>query len=104
MTTGVSPEMESLKTKLKTTWEAGDFAEIAKLIETAAEGFVDRLNIQPGSKVLDVACGSGNLAVVAAKKGADVTGVDIAANLIDTAKKRAEAEGLTIKFELGDAE
>jgi len=96
--------MESLKTKLKTTWEAGDFAEIAKLIETAAEGFVNRLNIQPGSKVLDVACGSGNLAVVAAKKGADVTGVDIAENLIETAKKRAEAEGLTIKFEVGDAE
>src|SRR5262245_35426712 len=104
MSTAPSPEMETLKTKLKTTWEAGDFAEIAKLIETTAEGFVDRLNIRPGTKVLDVACGSGNLAVVAAKKGADVTGIDIADNLVEAAKKRAEAEGLDIKFEQGDAE
>jgi ubiquinone/menaquinone biosynthesis C-methylase UbiE len=104
MSTAPFPEMETLKSKLKTTWEAGDFAEIAKLIETTAEGFVDRLNIQPGTKVLDVACGSGNLAIVAAKKGAEVTGIDIAENLIDSANKRAAAEGLTIKFEVGDAE
>ena len=55
-------------------------------------------------KVLDVACGSGNLAIVAARKGADVTGIDIAANLIESAKQRAAADGLDIKFEVGDAE
>lgn len=103
-TAATSPEMETLKSKLKTTWEAGDFSEIARHIETAAEGFVERLNIQPGMKVLDVACGSGNLAVVAAKKGAEVTGIDIADNLVEAAKKRAEALGLDIKFEQGDAE
>ena len=104
MTTGVSPEMETLKTRLKTTWEAGDFSEVAKHIETTAEAFVDRLNIQPEMKVLDVACGSGNLAIVAAKKGAKVTGIDIAENLVEAARQRAEAEGLDIKFEQGDAE
>ena len=104
MSTAVSPEMETLKTKLKTTWEAGDFSEVAKHIETVAEQFVERLNIQPGMKVLDVACGSGNLAIIAAQKGAVVTGIDIADNLIDAAKKRAEAAGLDIKFEFGDAE
>ncbi|MBK9152712.1 MAG: class I SAM-dependent methyltransferase [Chloracidobacterium sp.] len=104
MNTAISPEMETLKTKLKTTWEAGDFAEIAKGIETTAEAFVERLNIEPGTKVLDVACGSGNLAIIAAKKGAEVTGIDIAENLIDAAKRRAAAEGLEIKFEQGDAE
>ncbi len=104
MTTAPSPEMETLKTRLKATWEAGDFAEIAKGIESTAEAFVDRLNIQPGMKVLDVACGSGNLAVIAAKKGAEVTGIDIADNLIEAAKRRAAAEGLEIKFEQGDAE
>jgi ubiquinone/menaquinone biosynthesis C-methylase UbiE len=104
MSTAVSPEMETLKTKLKTTWEAGDFSEVAKHIETVAEQFVERLNIQPGMKVLDVACGSGNLAIIAAQKGADVTGIDIADNLIDAAKKRAETAGLDIKFEVGDAE
>lgn len=104
MTTAVSPEMETLKSKLKTTWEAGDFSEVAKHIETTAEAFVGRLNIQPGMMVLDVACGSGNLAILAAQKGADVTGIDIADNLVEAAKQRAEKLGLDIKFEQGDAE
>jgi ubiquinone/menaquinone biosynthesis C-methylase UbiE len=104
MSTAPSPEMETLKSRLKTTWEAGDFSQIAKHIESVAEEFVGRLNVQPGIKVLDVACGSGNLAVVAAQKGADVTGIDIADNLVEAAKKRAESLGLNIKFEQGDAE
>ncbi len=104
MSTAPSPEMETLKSKLKTTWEAGDFSEVAKHIETVAELFVERLDIQPGAKVLDVACGSGNLAVVAAAKGAELTGIDIADNLIESAKHRAKALGLNIKFEVGDAE
>ncbi len=97
-------EFTELKGRLKATWEAGDFAEVAKHIGATAEQFVERLDIEPGMKVLDVACGSGNLAVVAAAKGADVTGVDIAANLIATAKKRAVDLGLDIKFDHGDAE
>ncbi|HSU24541.1 MAG TPA: class I SAM-dependent methyltransferase [Pyrinomonadaceae bacterium] len=104
MSSATSPEMESLKSRLKTTWEAGDFSEVAKHIEKAAEQFVERLNVQPGMKVLDVACGSGNLAVEAARKGADVTGLDLAENLVEAARKRAEATGLNIKFEQGDAE
>ena len=104
MSTAPSPEMETMQSRLKTTWAAGDVAEIAKHIETAAEDFVGRLDIQPGMKVLDVACGSGNLAVVAARKGADVTGIDIADNLVESAKQRAEALSLDIRFEQGDAE
>lgn len=104
MSTAPSPDMETLKSKLKTTWEAGDFAEIAKGIESTAEAFVERLDIKPGMKVLDVACGSGNIAIIAARKGADVTGIDVADNLIEAAKNRAAAEGLEIKFEQGDAE
>lgn len=104
MSGAVSPEMETLKSRLRATWEAGDFSQVAKHIEKVAEDFVERLDIKPGMKVLDVACGSGNLAVVAAGKGADVTGVDIAENTLEAARKRAEAEGLKIKFEQGDAE
>ena len=104
MSTGTSPDMQTLKSRLKTTWEAGDFSQIAKHIESAAEEFVGRLNIQPGMKVLDVACGNGNLAVAAARRGADVTGIDIADNLVEAAKKRAKSLGLNIKFEQGDAE
>ena len=98
------PEMEALKTRLKGMWMAGDFGEIARHIETAAEDFVARLNLKPGDQVLDVACGTGNLAVPAARAGAIVTGADIATNLLEQARARAEAEGLKIRFEEGDAE
>ena len=103
-TTGMTTEMEALKSKLRATWIAGDFGEIAKSIAAGAEEFVERLNVAPGMKVLDVACGTGNLALPAARKGADVTGVDIAPNLIEQAQANAAAEGLNAKFEVGDAE
>lgn len=104
MSIAPTPEMEALKSKLKTIWEAGDFSKVAQHIETAAEAFIDRLNILPGTKVLDVACGSGNLAILAAEKGADVTGLDLADNLVEAAKKRATEKGLSIRFQQGDAE
>ena len=100
----MKPEMESLKTRLKSMWMAGNFAEVAKIIEAVAEEFIARLELNPGDRVLDVACGSGNLAIPAARAGAIVTGVDIATNLLEQARTRAEAEGLTIQFDEGDAE
>jgi len=99
-----NPEMESLKTRLKAMWMAGDFGQVAKVIETNAEEFIARLALTPGTRVLDVACGSGNLAIPAARAGAIVTGVDIAPNLLEQARMRAESEGLTIQFDEGDAE
>ncbi len=98
------PEMETLKTRLKAMWMSGNFGEIAKAIETNAEEFIDRLALEPGVRVLDVACGTGNLAIPAAGTGAIVTGADIATNLLEQARARAAAEGLTIQFDEGDAE
>lgn len=100
----LTPEMDALKNKLRATWIAGDFGEVAKSIEQGAQEFVSRLELKPGTKILDVACGTGNLAIPAAKAGATVTGVDIAPNLIDGAIKRAKAEGIDAKFDVGDAE
>lgn len=100
----ISPEMEALKSKLRATWIAGDFGEIAKSIAKGGADFVTRLELKPGMKVLDVACGTGNLAIPAARAGAEVTGIDIAPNLIEQAVANAAAEGLDIKFEVGDAE
>lgn len=99
-----NPEMESLKTRLKAIWMAGDFGQLAKLNEQGAEEFIARLSLKSGVRLLDVACGSGNLAIPAARAGAVVTGVDIATNLLEQARARAEAEGLTIQFDEGDAE
>lgn len=100
----MSQEMEALKSRLRNTWIAGDFGEIAKSIELGAEEFVARLGVMPGMKVLDVACGTGNTALPAARDGGDVVGIDIAPNLIEQAIARAAAEGVRAKFEVGDAE
>src|SRR5215207_7122757 len=99
---GMSSDMEALKTKLRATWIAGDFGEIAKTYATGAEEFVRGLNLQPGMRVLDVACGTGNLSLPAARLGAVVTGVDIAPNLIAQARENAKREGLKIQFDEGD--
>lgn len=85
-------------------WMAGDFGRIALFSAAEAESFVGRLGIAPGARVLDVACGTGNLAIPAARKGATVTGVDLAPNLVEQARARAAAEGLFATFDEGDAE
>jgi ubiquinone/menaquinone biosynthesis C-methylase UbiE len=100
----MTPELETLKTKLRATWIAGDFHEIAKAYSRGAEQFVERLNLQPGTKFLDVACGSGNLAIPAARQGASVSGMDLAPAMIVQARANAESEGLKADFQEGDAE
>jgi SAM-dependent methyltransferase len=96
--------LDQLKQRMRDTWRAGDFGQIARYSAKSAEHFVDRLRIQPGARVLDVACGTGNLAIPAARQGAQVWGVDIAPNLLEQARERASAEGLQAVFEEGDAE
>jgi ubiquinone/menaquinone biosynthesis C-methylase UbiE len=96
--------MSALKAKLKATWTAGDFGQIAQSYATDAAKFISRLSIKPGQRVLDVACGTGNLSFPAAYAGASVTGMDIAPNLLEQARARARAEGLQIQFDEGDAE
>lgn len=104
MESGATSELAALKTKLRATWIAGDFGEIARFYADQAEDFVKRLDLKPGMKVLDVACGTGNLAIPAARTGADVTGVDIAPNLVEQARENAKREGLNAQFDEGDAE
>lgn len=100
----IIPDMEALKTKLKATWISGDFGKIAESFAVGAAEFVERQNLKPGMRVLDVACGNGNQSIPAARTGAEVTGVDIALNLIEQARKWAKEENLDIKFDEGDAE
>ncbi len=98
------PSLEQIKASMRSTWMAGDFGVVAKNTARAAEAFVDRLNVPAGAAVLDVACGTGNLAIPLAKLGCVVTGVDIASNLIAQARERAAIEDVTAIFEEGDAE
>jgi SAM-dependent methyltransferase len=103
-TSTVTPEMENLKTRLTNIWMAGDYDRFSRYMEGSAREFYERLNIAPGCQLLDVGCGSGQLALMAAKDGIVVTGVDIASNLVERARARAEAEGLSARFETADAE
>jgi SAM-dependent methyltransferase len=82
----------------------GDYDVFARYMEKDAEVFYQRLGITPGTRLLDVGCGAGQLALIAARAGAVVTGCDIATNWLEKAKLRAAAEGLDITFEEGDAE
>ena len=97
-------DIDREKARLKHIWMAGDYDCFSRYLEGSAKEFYERLHIPPGSRLLDVGCGSGQLALMAAKDGLYVTGVDIAGNLIDRARSRAQAEGLTVRFEEADAE
>jgi len=104
MTDPSGPPIEQLKQNLRSMWMAGDFGVVAKTIASGGEDFIRRLAIPSGSRVLDVACGTGNLAIPLARSGCIVTGVDIAPNLLEQARQRAKTEGLQATFDEGDAE
>lgn len=97
-------DFDKLKTRLKSTWMTGDYDLFSRYLEKDAEVFYRRLGITRGTRLLDVGCGAGQVALIAARAGALVTGCDIATNWIEKAQTRASAEGLQITFEEGDAE
>src|SRR5215470_14433099 len=103
ITTAV-PEIDGLKTRLKETWMAGDYDRFSRYMEQGARIFYEQLDIPAGCQLLDVACGSGQVALWAARDGVKATGVDIAPNLVQRAQARARAEGLHARFMEGDAE
>jgi len=88
----------------KALWEKGDFTRIAATMRDSGDALVRSIGVTPGMKVLDLGCGDGTTALPAARLGADVLGVDIAANLVAAGNARAQAEGLTnCRFQEGDA-
>ena len=103
-TIAATADVEMLKARLKSIWMAGDYDQFSRYLEAGAREFYDRLPLRPGMRLLDVACGSGQLALMAAKDGLDVTGVDIATNLVERARSRARTAGLRVRFEEADAE
>jgi SAM-dependent methyltransferase len=97
------PEDDPLTIRSRTVWSSGDFDHIAQGFASGAAAFIARLGVRD-QRVLDVACGTGNLALPAALAGAEVTGLDIAPNLLATARKHAKEAALAIQFDEGNAE
>ena len=97
-------DLAAVKQKQQQTWASGDFAVIASRMALISERLVDDADLRAGWRVLDVATGSGNAAIAAARLGCDVVGIDYVPALLDRARVRAEAEGFAIEFVEGDAE
>jgi SAM-dependent methyltransferase len=97
-------ELDELKARLKTTWMTGDYDLFSRFMEKDAQQFFLTLGVKPGTRLLDVGCGAGQLALIAARAGAKVVSCDIAINWIEKARARAATEGLEVTFEEGDAE
>ena len=102
--TTMADDMTALKSRLKPTWESGDYGRFATFLERGALEFFDRLKIPAGTRLLDVACGAGQLTLPAARRRIEVTGIDIAANLVREARARAVQEGFIVRIDEGDAE
>src|SRR4051812_21515695 len=94
----------SMATPDPTVWAAGDYAAVAATIVDVSDRAVGAAGVEPGQAVLDVATGTGNAALAAAALGARVTGLDLTPDLLEIARRRAQAESLEIAFDQGDAQ
>lgn len=104
MTVTSTPDLEAVKAKQQKTWASGDYHAIATAIPVISENLVDAADLRAGSRVLDVAGGSGNTALAAARAGVDVVSLDYVPALLERSQERARSEGLTYETIEGDAE
>jgi ubiquinone/menaquinone biosynthesis C-methylase UbiE len=97
-------DLAAVKAKQQATWSSGDYAVVGTTLQIAGEALCEAVDLRSGERVLDVACGNGNAALAAARRFAQVTGVDYVPALLARAAARAAAEGLTLDLREGDAE
>lgn len=102
MTTSLA--LDGIKAKQQKTWASGDYGAVAALIHPMSEALVQAADLSAGDRVLDVATGTGNAAIAAARCRCEVTGVDYVPELLERGRARAAAEHLAVTFREGDAE
>lgn len=93
-----------MRARVQATWAGGDYGPLAARLEPAAVALVDALGVRPGDRFLDVAAGTGNVALEAARRGAAVTAVDVTPRMLDLGRARAEGAGLEVTWVEADAE
>jgi SAM-dependent methyltransferase len=98
------PDLAAIKAKQQATWSSGDYSVIGTTLQIVGETLCEVADVSPRDRVLDVACGNGNAALAAARRAADVTGLDYVPALLERARARAAADGLTVALREGDAE
>lgn len=99
-----SSDLQAIKTRQRAAWSSGDYAVVGTTLQIVGERLCEALDLRPGSKVLDVAAGNGNVSLAAARRWCDVTATDYVSGLLDRARERADAERLPIEFREADAE
>jgi len=100
----VRADVQARKQRIRQGWSAGDFSKLAVCQTPISDRLVEAADVRPGERVLDVACGSGNTSLAAARRWAAVTGIDFTPHLLDVARRRFEVEGFTGTFLEGDAD
>ena len=99
-----APDLAAIKTRQQATWSSGDYHMIGTQIVIVSELLIEALDVHSTERVLDVATGSGNAALAAARRGCTVVGIDYVPSLLARARQRAEAEAVVVDFQEGDAE
>jgi SAM-dependent methyltransferase len=99
-----TPDFAAITAVQQQTWGMGDFNAIARTVVPVAESLVQAVDPLPRQRVLDLACGTGNTALVAARRYCDVTGLDFVPQLLERARHRAGAQGLRLELVVGDAQ
>ena len=99
-----APDLAAIKTKQQAMWASGDFAVIGTTLQIVGELLCEAVDVGGGERVLDVAAGNGNATLAAARRFAHVTSTDYVPALLDGGRRRAEAEGLQVTFDVADAE
>jgi SAM-dependent methyltransferase len=97
-------DFDAIKAKQQATWSSGDFAVIGVTLQMVGESLAEAADVRAGERVLDVAAGNGNATLAAARRFARVTSTDYVPALLEKGKLRAKAEGLSVDFEVADAE
>jgi ubiquinone/menaquinone biosynthesis C-methylase UbiE len=99
-----TPDFDAIKSRQRTAWSSGDYAVVGTTLQIVGETLCEAMDLRSGQRVLDVAAGNGNVSLAAGRRWCDVVSTDYVPALLERARHRAKAEGLTMEFQEADAE